>query len=203
MFHISHEVLALVSIALTCIAFVPYLRGIYCGTIRPHLFTWLIWTVITGLVAYIQWTEAAGPGAWATLAVTLGCFVSLLASLVRGEKSRTSFDWLCLILAAIAMPLWWFSGTPLYSVILLTLIELLGFGPTLRKTLLDPYSESVIYFALNILKYLFAALALESWTLETALYPVATGVMAFAFTVLMIICRSLKPKRISHVHPAQ
>ncbi|WP_429573436.1 hypothetical protein [Paraburkholderia sp. UCT70] len=31
------------------VAFLPYGLAIWCGTVRPHLFTWLIWSVVTAI----------------------------------------------------------------------------------------------------------------------------------------------------------
>lgn len=149
---------------------------------------------MTGLICFAQLVSGGGPGAWSTAVIALVCVICFVASIFRGEKTRTLFDWLCLILALFSITLWILSGTPLLSVILLTFIELLAFGLTVRKTLGDPYSESLLYFIVTIFKYFFAAMSLDIWSWETALYPVATGGMAILFTILIVICRLLKPQ---------
>ncbi|MGF6640058.1 hypothetical protein OKW39_007275 [Paraburkholderia sp. MM6662-R1] len=46
----------------------------------------------------------------------------------------------------------------------MTLIELVGLSPTVRKTIRDPWSESLLYFALCVFKYALAILALPKWS---------------------------------------
>jgi hypothetical protein len=78
---------------------------------------------------------------------------------------------------------------PPYSVVLLTLVELLGFAVMTPKTWRRPESESLSYFALSILKHLFSAAALSLWSLVTALYPLATALMAAAFAGMIFLRR--------------
>jgi hypothetical protein len=183
---LSHTTLAILAALLSVFAFIPYAHGIYRGIVKPHFFTWLIWVIVTALVFVAQLVSGGGPGAWTTGVIALLCVVALVASVYRGEKSRTRFDWICLAAALTAIPLWLISGGPTFSVVLLTFIELVGFGPTIRKTWRDPYGENVFYYFLSGLKYLLGALALDVWTLDTVLYPVATCVMAFSFCALAL-----------------
>jgi hypothetical protein len=185
----NHQIFSLLSIALSLLGFVPYAYGICKGVVKPHLFSWLIWTLVTGMISVAQLHEGGGAGGWATVMISLLCGVIVIASLFYGEISRTKLDWFCLCVALTAIPLWFFSPTSTLSVILLTLIELLAFGPTLRKTYLRPHSESLIYFTICLFKYLFATLALDNWTFDNALYPVATGGMAVVFIVFTLACR--------------
>ena len=110
-------------------------------------------------------------------------------SFYRGDKSWKPFDWLCFGLTLLSIPLWSLSGSPLAAVILLTFIEFLGFAAMTPKTWRQPESESLSYFVLSILKYVFAAAALQVWSWETALYPVATAIMALAFSTLIFVRR--------------
>ena len=160
------------------------------------MFTWLIWIIVTGVVFAAQLVGGGGPGAWATAVITTLCAVAFVASLFRGEKSRTIFDWVCLTLALLAILLWLASGSPRISVILLTLIEALAFGSTVRKTLKSPYSESASYYFFSVLKYLLAFLSLDVLSFDTALYPLATCFMAAAFMVMILICRYRLPKSV-------
>ncbi len=186
---VSRQILAALSIALSIGGFIPYVWGVYRGSVRPHLVGWLIWTLLTAVVFLAQLFSGGGEGAWTTAAICAVCFVALVISLFRGDKSWTPFDWLCFVLTLLSIPLWIFSGSPLYSVILLTFIELLGFAAMTPKTWKEPRSESLSYFILSILKYVLSAAALDVWSWETALYPVATAVMALGFSTMILVRR--------------
>ena len=135
---ISHRVFAMLSIAISVGCFVPYVWGIYRGSVRPHLVGWFIWTLLTAVVFAAQLLSGGGDGAWATAIISVLCLVALILCFFRGDKSWKPFDWLCLSLTLISIPLWVLSGTPLYSVVLLTFIEFLGFAAMTPKTWKEP-----------------------------------------------------------------
>ena len=58
------ELLSAVAIALTFIAFFPYVRSILNGAIKPHVFSWIIWGATTFVVFLAQLEDHGGAGAW-------------------------------------------------------------------------------------------------------------------------------------------
>lgn len=88
-----------------------------------------------------------------------------------------------------AIPVWVLTKDPTASICLVTLIELAGLGPTVRKTFRDPWSESLAYFALCVVKYALAVLALRTWSVAVALYPIANTAASIGVCMLMIVRR--------------
>ena len=62
-------------------------------------------------------------------------------------------------------------------------MDLSGFLPTLRKINRDPYSESVIFFALFAVRNLLVLLALEHYSAVTMLFPAVIGVACLSIIV--------------------
>lgn len=91
--------------------------------------------------------------------------------------------------ALLAIPLWMLTDDPTLSVCLVTLIELAGLGPTIRKTARDPWSESLAYFVLCVVKYALAILALRQWTMAVAFYPVVNIAASLGICMLMVVQR--------------
>jgi hypothetical protein len=174
-------------------AFIPYGLGIYKGRVRPHLFTWLIWSIVTIIVTAGQLVAGAGPSAWCTAMIAGTCIATLVASFYRGDPSRKLSDWLFLVAALAAVPVWALTADPTAAVCLVTFIELAGYGPTVRKIYVDPRSESLTYFLLAILKYALAVLALESWSIAAAIYPTVTLCAAVSVSMLIIARRRFVP----------
>ena len=58
------EILSAVAIMLTFIGFLPYIVGIYKGSIKPHVFSWVIWGTTTFVVFLAQLEAHGGIGAW-------------------------------------------------------------------------------------------------------------------------------------------
>ncbi|WP_175721701.1 hypothetical protein [Burkholderia anthina] len=188
------SVLGVIGSAVSLLAAIPYVLAIYRRTVRPHLFTWLVWSVVTAIAAAGQFVAGAGPSAWCTAAIAVTCFLTFVASIFRGERGWTRVDWLFLCAALSAIPLWILTDDPTISICLVTLIELAGLGPTVRKTLGDPWSESLAYFALCVLKYALALLALSRWSIAVAFYPSVNIVASIGICGLMIVRRQAVPK---------
>lgn len=192
MAHLDHgiaSICGLVGSSISLLAAVPYGLAILRRTVQPHLFTWLIWSVVTVIAAAGQFAAGAGPSAWCTAAIALSCVLILVASIRRGEKSWTRSDCLFLAAAVSALPLWILTDDPGWSIGLVTMIELLALGPTVRKTASDPWSESLAYFALCVVKYAFALLALRQWTLVVAFYPAVNILASIGICLLMLVQR--------------
>ena len=186
------EWLGLVSVAVALIAYLPYIGAALAGKIKPHAFSWIIWTLITAISFTAQWTGDAGPGSWATAATTVFCALISVLALVKGEKNITRGDWISFIAALMAIPLWHFTKEPLYAVILITLIDALGFYPSFRKAWLRPWEEMYFTFLLSSVKFGFAVMAIEDYSLVTALHPSSLVFTNFAF-VLMLFWRRHGP----------
>ncbi len=64
------------------------------------------------------------------------------------------------ILSGVAIALTLLTSNPVWAVAVLTVIDVLGFGPTLRKAYACPHSESMAFFALFLVRNLIVILAL-------------------------------------------
>src|SRR5690606_16045788 len=111
---------------------------IYRGTNKPHMFTWIIWTLLTAIILAAQIVGGAGPGAWSTGAVLLPCIIITVLAIQRGEKNITASDWVMFLAGLAAIPVWLATSNPLWAVIIVVAIDALAFGPTFRKSWFRP-----------------------------------------------------------------
>lgn len=169
----NKELIGWISVGVTILSVVPYYYFVCKHTIKPHAFSWFIWGVLTAIGFTAQMTEGAGAGAWATGVVSIACLGIAALALKYGERNITRSDWVCFIAAIAAIPLWVITDDPLGSVILISVIDVLGYIPTIRKSYHKPYEELMFTHVTGTLKYVFALLAMENWTLTTWLYPAA------------------------------
>ncbi|MEX1668835.1 hypothetical protein AB4876_07920 [Zhongshania guokunii] len=133
------DLFALAAIALTFICFAPYIRGIHRGTTQAHVFSWVIWGITTVIVFFAQLDAKGGSGAWPIgVSGTITLYIALLAYQRRGDTNITRSDWLFFGAALSSLPLWYFSADAVFAVIVLTIVDLLGFAPTLRKAYHQP-----------------------------------------------------------------
>jgi hypothetical protein len=135
------ELLSAIAIALTFAAFIPYVRAIITGTTKPHVFSWVIWGSTTFVVFLAQIEDKGGAGAWPIgVSGVITIVIAFLAYLKRADITTTKTDWVFFVSALSSLPLWYFTSDPLWAVIVLTTIDVLGFGPTARKIYSFPYS---------------------------------------------------------------
>lgn len=174
-----------IAVALTFVAFVPYIRAIRSGETRPHIFSWIIWASTTLIVSLAQWQAEGGVGAWPTaVSGFITAYIALLAWMHKADNSITKADWIFLIAAYSALPFWYVFNDPLWAVIILTSVDMLGFGPTLRKAWQKPYEENTLFFVLFIVRSIFAIIALEHFSVTTILFPAAVG---FGCVILVVM----------------
>ncbi len=165
-----------IAIILTFVAFVPYIRSILSGTTKPHVFSWVILGTTTIIVFFAQVEAKGGIGAW-PIGVS-GCitiFIAFLSVAKHSDIKITKTDWLFFLAALASLPFWYFTSNPLWAVVVLTIVDLLGFGPTIRKAYDFPHDENIPFFMLFMARNLFAILALEHYSIATVLFPLSVS----------------------------
>jgi len=185
--------LSALAIALTLFGFYPYLRGIFSNQVKPHVFTWVIWGITTLVVFFAQLDAHGGVGAW-PIGIS-GCIttsIAVLAFFKRADAAINVTDWGFFIAALSSLPIWYFTSDPTWAVVILTLVDLLGFGPTVRKAYIQPHAESLSFFGLFGLRNLVVILALESYSTATMLFPAAVAA-ACALLMGLIVLRRREP----------
>ena len=188
----SKGLMGAIAVVLTIFAFVPYVSSILAGQVRPHIFSWFIWAAGTLVVFFAQLLDGGGKGAWVIgLSGVITLCVALLAWTKSADTSVVKADWLFLILALSALPLWYFTGSGLSAVIILTIVDLLGFGPSVRKAYEWPFEESITFFSVGALRNVFVILALENYSWTTVLFPAAVGIACALFVGLIGVRRTV------------
>jgi hypothetical protein len=191
------ELLSAAAIVLTFAIFVPYIRSIQSGLTKPHAFSWVIWALGTFVVALAQLAGDGGAGAW-PIAVSgvITAYIAVLAYRKHCDTAVTTTDWIFLVAALAALPCWFLTSDPLWAVVILTAVDLAGFGPTFRKAFARPYEERIGFYALAAVRNVLAILALEAYSLTTVLFPAAVGVACVAFVMMVAYRRRLVARQI-------
>lgn len=170
---ISKDAVGIIAAALAVGATAPYLWKTWKGELRPHLFTWTIWTVSTLIAAAGRSSAHAGAGAWGQWVAGLCCLSIALLALRYGEKNITRSDKVMFIAALSAIPAWIAMGDPLYAVIIVTIIDLTGYYPTLRKAYFAPYQEATFNLHISNIIHVLSFFATSEINLTNMLFPCA------------------------------
>jgi hypothetical protein len=184
------DVFSAAAIVLTFVLFARYIRQIHAGELKPHVFSWVIWGIGTLTVFFAQFAGGAGVGAWPIgLSGAITLFIAVLSYVKRGDTKIAAVDWDFFIVALAAFPAWYLTDNPLWAVVILTLADLIGFGPTIRRAYHQPHLESVSFFALGALRNVLVVLALEHYSLTTVLFPAAVGAASLLLAALLVVRR--------------
>ncbi len=161
---------ALSASVFSILCFPPYIRDIFKGTTKPHKYSWLIWTILQSTGAIIIFNESPGWGAMSLAIGAIFCGYIFFLSLSRGTKNITKFDTICLIGALLALGVWVFLKNPIISIVLVSLIDFIGFLPTLIKAYKDPESETKTTYLLSVFSVGLSLIALVEYNFSTVIY---------------------------------
>lgn len=195
------ELLGAIAVVLTILGYIPYIRDTLKGKTTPHVYTWFLWSLVSYIAFALQISDKAGPGAYLTFtAATVTLIISILG-LRQGKRDITFSDTVFLILALIALVLWLFAKQPTASIILVSIVDVLAFVPTIRKSWKKPQEETLSSYATNTVRFAIGIAALERYTLVSSLYPFIWLVANGLFSLYLVIRRQQVQKTIEE--PAQ
>ena len=188
----NKEFLSIVAITLTLVAYFPYIRSIIIGKTKPHAFSWLIWGATTFVVFLAQLADGAGVGAWPIgVSGLITIYVAALAYAKRADRTITRLDRAFFLAAMASLPFWYFTSDPLWAVVILTAVDVLGFGPTVCRAYGHPFDEQVSFFAIMAARNLVVIGALEHYSPTTVLFPAVVAGAAFLFLAMVMLRRRL------------
>jgi hypothetical protein len=183
-----------VAIVLTFVGYAPYFADIFKGKTRPHMFSWLVWGIVTTIIFALQVSAGAGLAAYVTLSVALISLSIFFISLKNGTRDVSRIDVVFLALALLSIPLWLVVKQPVLSIILLSTIDMLGFLPTVRKSWNDPHSETLSLYVITTVRHGLSILGLVEYNIVTMLFPLTWVFANAGFSVLLVVRRGVVGK---------
>ncbi|HEY8964050.1 MAG TPA: hypothetical protein VIN59_06275 [Alphaproteobacteria bacterium] len=165
------NILGVIASLLAIAATIPYIRGIYRGTNKPHLFAWIIWALLTVIAFLGQMAGGGGAGAWNTGVASLMCVWIVTMTWSRVAFTATRLDWWMFGVGMASIPLWLVTSNPLWAIIIVTAVEGVAFALTFKKAWFKPHEEVAILYILNLVRHVVALIALTQFNLVTALFP--------------------------------
>jgi len=183
------EFLALGATILIVVAYAPYVKDTLKGKTRPHIYSWLISGLITFTAFGLQLSDHAGWGVVPTFAAATAGLIIFVLSLGGKRAPITKTDTFFFIMALIATGLWLIADQAATSIMIVSLIEILAFAPTYRKSWQRPDQETLSAYLVNTLRFSFATIAVQNYTFVTVLYPLTETLADGLFSLFLIIRR--------------
>lgn len=168
--------------------FLPYYINIWKRVAKPHLFSWLIWGILTGIGFILSSRGGGGGGSWIFALESILCLSIAIYALMRGEKNITRADWVFFTSAIAIIPLYVFTKNAALSTLLAAIIDFLGFLPTFRKSYSKPHDEPAFTYVFSSISFIFSLAALSTYSFVTLFYP-STLVLTNGVMVLFLLIR--------------
>ena len=157
---------------------------------------WLGALLGTFVVFLAQLAGSAGVGAWPIgVSGLITAYIAVLAYRRKTDTTITRSDWAFLAVALAALPCWFVTSDPLWAVVILTGVDLAGFGPTFRSAYARPYDERMGFYLLGTVRNAFAIAALKQYSLTTVLFPAAVGIACLLFVAMVAYRRAQTRQR--------
>lgn len=168
---------------------VLYLFSIFSQRAKPHLFSWIVWSLLVSISCVAQVDGGGGLGAYTGFALALSNILIACLAVFFGEWSITRADWIFFLAALCAIPLWILSGTSVWSVVLVCVIDTLGYFPTVRKAWYLPFEEPILPYLSFGLATLVSLFAIEQLSISTALYPAVLSLSNLGLSLYLMLRR--------------
>lgn len=166
-----------------------YVRAVLAGHTKPHIFTWIIWATLAGIACAVAFYEGAYWSAVVLSSTVLLCGATAVAGCFNGDKYITRSDIASFLSALAAIPLWLVTEEPGLAVILICVINFLGFIPTLRKAWVKPFEENKEIFMFYTVTALLGVLSITPFTWITAPYMTQIFVCNVLLVALIVLRR--------------
>ncbi len=184
------------AVAMMLLACGVQLSKTYAGKAEPHPIAWFGFGLLTGVGFLIQWQKSAGPGSWVMGSTAIGCILvgSMSQYMKRWRLSDFDrWDWGALAAGAGFFAFYLRSRNlsfgPLVSAVLATSADLVLYIPIFKNAWLLPRKETATAYGLNSLKFLPSLFAMDSYSVETCLYPSAMIVINATVVLYLAVRR--------------
>lgn len=180
------ETLAIIGAVIAIVGNIPYLIDVIKKRVEPHPYTWLVWTIVSGVTFFGALAKGAGVGAIPTGAAEIFTVIIFILSLKYGFRNIRRIDTYFLIIALLGLVPWALTKDPTISVIIVVMIDLVAFIPTLRKTWKKPKTETPMLYSMNVVRHILTLFSLQAYNIATMLHSIAM-IIVNSFMTLMII----------------
>ncbi len=159
------------------IGYLWYAKKVFKDTTEPNFASWFLWAVLTGFNFKTYFTISEDYiKSIVSLISAIGCIGIFIGALLYGKLSRLDkWDSIALVIGIIALGIWKYSGSAIYTNAILQTAIMVSFIPTIRgvrnhpeKEYIHPWAVWCVAYSLNILIVLI--LWKEQYT--ELLYPV-------------------------------
>ena len=177
------DISAFLSTALAIYSTVPYVQSILKRKTKPHQLSWLVFTIMNGIVFFSQYFAGGRASVLISLAFFAGSTLIFLLSLKYGVHNSSKWDKALFVFALLTIVVWLITKNNALAIWLTLLIDLAATTMTILKIKSDPYSEEPFPWLIATMAYVFTILTLYGQPLNILYVRPLYGLISCAAVV--------------------
>lgn len=154
--HIS----AFISTALAIYCSFPYIFSILKGKTKPHQLSWLVFSIMNGIILFSQLFLGAHETVLIYIIFFMASLVIFLLSLKYGIRESSRWDKALFIFALFTIVIWYLTKSNELAIWLTVVIDVAAMTMTILKIKAQPYSEDPLAWILASIAYVFTIITL-------------------------------------------
>ena len=154
------NVAAIFSTVLSIYCGIPYVRAILAHKTKPHQLSWLVFTIMNGIVFGSQFLAGGRRSVILSFVFFVGSFVNFVLSLKFGTRDTSRWDRTLFAFALITIVVWALTRSNSAAIWLTLVIDVAATAMMVLKLRAEPRSEDPHPWMLVTAAYVFTCLTL-------------------------------------------
>jgi len=186
------HVLGILAGILAIFAAIPYIKDIFKGTTKPNRVTWLIWVTLQTIALVAQFAGGGRDSLLLTIGDLLAGVTILILAFTKGQSEWHWIDRWALAGAAAGLLLWYFFRQPILALAMTVFIDFCGVVPTLRKSFVNPESETLATWLIVGSGAILGAISVGKLNFTLLLYPIYLALANLGVAAAILLGRFRK-----------
>lgn len=154
------DVSGAISMVLAIGSSVPYIVSILNGRTKPHQMTWLVFTIMNGIILISQYAKGARASILISLVFFISTIIDFLLSLRYGVRNTSRWDGLLFAFSLLTIVAWVLSNDPSVAIWLTVVIDVFATTMMILKIKAQPASEAVLPWLTGAIAFIFSTISL-------------------------------------------
>jgi len=186
------------STALGIYCTIPYIRAILRGKTKPHQLSWLVFSIMNGIVFFSQLLAGGRQSVFISGTFFVGSMIEFGLSLKYGTRDTSRWDRALFTFALITIVVWFLTRSNDVAIWLTLLIDLAATTMMVLKLKQDPHSEDPYPWLVASAAYVFTCLTLVGRPLSILYVRPLYGLVGDVVFVGFILHFKRKSKKPAH-----
>jgi len=183
---------------LAILGYVPYVKRVLDGSVRPERASWLIWAVLTCIAFFSLMAEGARGSLWMPAMAGVGAIVVFALSIKYGMGGLAQRDTVALMMAAAGLAAWWFTKDAAYALLVTIAVDAIAAVLTAWKSFEHPDTEAYSTYLTWSASGLLSTISIRRLDTIVILYPLYVCLVGAGIAGAIFAGRTIGGSAASH-----